>query len=539
VLWPVVASRAHTSWVGARNDRAVAHVPVTVPAEPRQHAALVVPGDHEAVTGPGLLRLQQSAGNQAAVAAVQRKAAGKAGSRPTALIGSSGEHVGVLQQKLNATRSAVPPLIIDARFGSKTFTAARKFQKANKLTADGAVGKKTWAALDLAAPGGGIDSATLEEKKVANPDGADPVAIPDAGTSIHPTVSAGPPAASGPAVTELQEKLNTSGAKPPVPITNAFDAATKTALTAFQTAQGLTPDGIANGPTWAKLDAVAPGSSTGRVERDWHENVGGNPNIGMTSRYTWEIKADEIHVVSKVKFTGNTPKATWPGFVTSAWNKFKAVKTGTEEALNISFELKPVASGEDNSVKVTPGEGRANAGEWFLGDTDEANTIAHEYGHLVGLQDEYQLTAADYERTTGSIAPVGVLESAVGSSSATVAKQFKKAMAKGDDNEAHGAACKAVVDTHGLKQGAFSQQVGMNYKASEGTDFVTDLLAAVSGATDEFEVMEPFTYSSGSMMGDDSRHADPHDHGVQPRHVREFVAAIQNFKGGTWEVKPR
>jgi hypothetical protein len=244
-------------------------------------------------------------------------------------------------------------------------------------------------------------------------------------------------------------------------------------------------------------------------------------------------------VFSKVKFTDNPPKASWPGFVTAAWNKFKAVKTGTEESLDINFELMPVASGEDNEVKVTPGEGRANAGEWFLGDTDEANTIAHEFGHLVGLQDEYQLTAADYERTTGSVAPVGQLESALGTSSAAVAKQFKKAMAEGDDNAAHGTACKAVVDAHGLLQGAFSQQIAMNYKVSEGTDFVTDLLAAVEGADDEFDIMEPFTYSSGSMMGDDSRHADPHDHGAQPRHVREFVAAIQNFKGGTWEVKER
>ena len=502
-------------------------------------------GQGDVLSVGALLRLQRAVGNRAVVArlgdgSVQRLPAGTAGARPTARSGHSGEHVGVAQQKLNATQSATPPLVIDAQFGPKTSAAARAFQTSNGLAADAIIGPLTWGALDTAAPGGGVDTTTLEEGKVAGANEADPVAIPDAGTSIHPTISAGPPAATGAAVTELQEKLNTAGTGgPPLPVTGTFDAPTTAAVTAFQTTHGLTPDGIANGPTWAALDTVAPGSSTGRVERTWSENVGGNPNIGMTSRYTWTITSDAINVVAKVKFTDNPPKATWPGFVTAAWNKFKAVNADTAESLNISFELQSVTSGEDNEVKVTPGEGRANAGEWFLGDTDEANTIAHEYGHLVGLQDEYQLTAADYERTTGSVAPVGQLEASDGASAGTVAREMKTAMATGADNEAHGVAGKAVVDDHGLLQGAFSQQVAGSYRATEGRDLVPDLLAAVEGSTNEFEVMEPFTYSSGSMMGDESRHPDPHDHGVQPRHVREFATAIRNFKGGTWEVQPR
>jgi hypothetical protein len=40
-------------------------------------------------------------------------------------------------------------------------------------------------------------------------------------------------------------------------------------------------------------------------------------------------------------------------------------------------------------------------------------------------------------------------------------------------------------------------------------------------------------------MGDPARHPDPHDHGVQPRHVMEFVEIIQKARGGTWKVVAR
>ena len=526
----------------ARTSRApvLREVAPKVASAPAHTTAPSLAGTEPAViVATDALDLQRSAGNRATTLAVQRKGGpGEPGARPTLHIGKSGEAVGVLQQKLNANQSATPALVVDGDFGSKTFKAVRTFQTANGLIADGVVGKKTWGALDLTAPGGGRDEAG-EEQYVHGPNEADPVAIPDAGTSIHPTVGIGH-TTTGPAVEELQHKLNIAGASPPVPTDGTFGDATSAALIAFQTANSIAPaTGVADGATWQVLDEKGSGSTVGRVERAWHENVGGNANIGMTSRYTWRLKPEdnptEIEVVAKIKFTGLPPKASWPGFVEAAWNKFSAVNVGTGDMIDIRFKLEPVASGADNEVEVKAGSGRANAGEWYLQDDDEANTIAHEYGHLVGLQDEYQLTAADYERTTGRVAPVGATEAASGATAEKVARDIRKAI---DGNGATGVAgddALAVIQSHGLLQGMFSQRVIHRYaKQNSGADLIQDLRAL--NDPNEFTLIEPFTYSSGSMMGDEARHADSHDHGVQPRHVREFLGYIRQW--GTANGKP-
>jgi peptidoglycan hydrolase-like protein with peptidoglycan-binding domain len=49
---------------------------------------------------------------------------------------------------------------------------------------------------------------------------------------------------SGPAVRELQERLNATAAGPPVAVDGIFGAGTRAAVVAFQRANGLTPDGM-------------------------------------------------------------------------------------------------------------------------------------------------------------------------------------------------------------------------------------------------------------------------------------------------------
>lgn len=59
--------------------------------------------------------------------------------------GSKGDNVKALQILLNGRGYSCGTA--DGDFGSKTLTAVKKFQKAEKLTQDGIVGAKTWAAL--------------------------------------------------------------------------------------------------------------------------------------------------------------------------------------------------------------------------------------------------------------------------------------------------------------------------------------------------------------------------------------------------------
>lgn len=63
--------------------------------------------------------------------------------RPTLRLGSRGDAVRELQQKLG-----IEP--VDGSFGPLTDTAVKDYQRANGLTADGVVGSQTWAKLERA-----------------------------------------------------------------------------------------------------------------------------------------------------------------------------------------------------------------------------------------------------------------------------------------------------------------------------------------------------------------------------------------------------
>ena len=68
-----------------------------------------------------------------------------------------------------------------------------------------------------------------------------------------------------------------------------------------------------------------------------------------------------------------------------------------------------------------------------------------------------------------------------------------------------------------------------------------DLEAALveNANLDKYNTIQVLTYTSGSMMGDPTRAFDPHDHGVQARHVQEFVDVIQQVRGGRWHAELR
>lgn len=67
--------------------------------------------------------------------------------RPTLKKGSKGAYVTELQKILMNKGYKLPKYGADGDFGSETQTAVKKFQKDNGLTADGIVGKLTWAKL--------------------------------------------------------------------------------------------------------------------------------------------------------------------------------------------------------------------------------------------------------------------------------------------------------------------------------------------------------------------------------------------------------
>ncbi|WP_433303423.1 peptidoglycan-binding domain-containing protein [Actinoplanes sp. CA-030573] len=484
--------------------------------------------------------------------------------RAVLTMGSSGADVGFAQQKLNALGSS-PRLAVNAVFDGTVLLAVVGYEIAVlRRFPTGTVDAAMWADLDAKVKGGFVarEGAGATPVEQNTPSGtANSLGTQVAGTSLHPVVGVGG-LTRGPAVRELQQKLNQAGAAPALKDDGVFGPLTQGALQAFKNGRvpPLPAPGTADKAAWDALDAIAPGTTVGAVERNWTEVVGG-ATYGMTganaARYSWEIQKTRMVVTAKVNFVGLPPPAAWFAHVETVWNQYMGVETASKRTMPVDFRMTRGAGGDAKTVQVQAGTGRANAGLWYAGDPNAATTVPHEFGHLIGLQDEYQLHPGDYVRATGHEPPVGDA-AGPGVPPATIAARLQAAMVARSSVNARAASVGA-----GVKEGAYAQQVVAAYAAlpvvvvplvpaSPGPppvpprpavpltgDLLTDLNAALPDDNDRYETIQRFGYSSGSIMGDPGREKDPHDHGAQPRHIAEFVAILGRALGGTWEAKRR
>ncbi|MFH8462538.1 peptidoglycan-binding protein [Streptomyces sp. NPDC017991] len=199
--------------------------------------------------------------------------------------GQSGGCVATLQSLLNGKGQS---LDVDGGFGPQTLAAVKAFQSASGLTADGAVGANTKAALYANIGGGGGNGA--------------PAPINLNSASCPNEIVQGQ--RSG-CVTELQSLLNHHGAD--LAVDGDFGALTDSAVRDFQAEKGLSVDGHAGPNTKAALyGTVTPPSSpppgggygkildvaeaeAGTVEGSARANSYGS-SVGLslsTSNYAW------------------------------------------------------------------------------------------------------------------------------------------------------------------------------------------------------------------------------------------------------------
>ena len=172
-------------------------------------------------------------------------------SPPVIRQGDVGGYVTMLQRRLIALEYYKG--VADGVFGAQTEQAVRRFQHGYGLTVDGVVGAQTWAALDraIASIYPGLPKTVQIVETAATVD------LPVQGEALaaRPTLRRGD---RGSYVLNLQNLLIAlgyySGAADGI-----FGPLTEQAVRNFQSANGLTVDGIVGPQTWAALDNTSGG----------------------------------------------------------------------------------------------------------------------------------------------------------------------------------------------------------------------------------------------------------------------------------------
>ena len=154
--------------------------------------------------------------------------------------GSTGTNVRILQKQLSRIAKDYPSFgkpVVTGTFDEATENSVKKFQKQFSLTADGVVGQRTWNALYAA----WVDAQS------------------DLGGTAWPGTALRRGAA-GMEVRLVQFWLRLAAdnysALRTVTVDGIYGAATVSAVEAFQTLFGLTPDGVVGRSTWNKLKEV-------------------------------------------------------------------------------------------------------------------------------------------------------------------------------------------------------------------------------------------------------------------------------------------
>ena len=537
-----------------------------------------------------VLALQRSAGNSAVTALVRRSlevqrkgksaptaAPWNASTRPIAKLGDGPtQDIAQLQQALNAAVPSGKPLRVTGMFDADTEAKVTAFQKAINVPGNGIADKRTWWNLDKRAP-----RVTRQGRRtVLGPGQGDASGRPEQGT-IHPTIKFG---SKGPAVEELQQKLNTVPSKDVsiwLSTHGKFDKTTRIGVIEFQKSRTppLEAKGVVGKKTWAALDAVAGPVTVGREDYRWDQRAEGTIT-GSDTKFTWRLLPDRLQITVNIKFTGASKDdmvETWRKDITDIWNAFKFVD-GSKPSKSLLLEF-VVGSGTpvDASVKVhkTPKDAvdipRSDAKNFHTGDKRKG-LAPHEFGHLIGLQDEYNKAPEMYEAVTGEQAPTGDVDAPKNKKGEDVdplviAKEMRKAVS--GSWSGRGTRAAAVVAKYGLTQGGFAQRVALAYEKEyagkllrhdfkEGVGYVNvkdpagtmgnDLAARIPGSFDkapgEAQALEPFLYTNRGIMGSmkevsEPTGIDPHDHPVAERHVRHFLQIVQANKPGSWRTVRR
>jgi hypothetical protein len=290
---------------------------------------------------------------------------------------------------------------------------------------------------------------------------------------------------------------------------------------------------------------------TATFTNEIEQNMTEQATTVVQGRFNWTLGTDRLEVDVPAHFLPAEgvpfPLGTWQGQIAGVWNQFAIRSTDGERTIPVDMTLRNDAN-DPRQISVVqnavPGTyaapDRANAGKWY--PVMPNDTAPHEFGHLIGLPDEYQRTHGDFRAITGEdrTGPAN----ASGRTSEDIATELHAKLTE-EDVSLRAANATTLLTTVGLiasgrpQQGDFAQDVMRAYDAA----YSPTLLPALAGLPREgrWTLQTVFSYASGTIMGNEGVVGiQPHEHPVMPRHMREFrdiVAGAMPDK--TWEVANR
>lgn len=114
--------------------------------------------------------------------------------------------------------------------------------------------------------------------------------------------------------------------------------------------------------------------------------------------YGWTAAFEQTwsHIIIRIRLnpdagisaaTMNTLRDTWRNGIQTTWSDRWGVGRVGEMTCPLTFEVQWVTTNQHHTVRVRPGPARSNMTTWDTLDTGAV--AAHEFGHMLGLVDEY------------------------------------------------------------------------------------------------------------------------------------------------------
>ena len=290
---------------------------------------------------------------------------------------------------------------------------------------------------------------------------------------------------------------------------------------------------------------------TGTFENMMVQNMTEGARTVVRGRFDYTLHEDRLDVDVGARFVPdegvNVPLELWNSQIDSTWNQFSISEPGGR-SVEVHMSLRD-DSGESRRIRVVDNAehgrygypDRANAGMWYPVMPD--STAPHEFGHLIGLPDEYQRTAEDFEAITGQTKSGPENES--GRTPEQIAADLHTALT-GDDETQRARNATRVLREVGLissgvpQQGDWAQEVMHAYDEAYGDETPSGLLVTLQGlpAGSNWTLLTVFSFASGTVMGNPTLvGVGEHEHPVEGRHLREFKSIVRNrWPSLDWEV---